>query len=64
MAIPQPLYYYALIGNTPGAVELYVHADGNDTPFEQLMDFKKSLVTYIVNIEKGTEQVMLGRRLP
>jgi len=67
MAIQKPLIDYTLdytfSGNGTQSFELYVHADGGDTLFERFTDLRKGLVMYVVNIERGTEQVTLGARL-
>ncbi|WP_415280956.1 hypothetical protein [Candidatus Nitrososphaera sp. FF02] len=63
MDISKPLVDYSITRSTQESVELYVLVDGKDTPFTLLYDFD-SIVTYVVNIDKGAKEVILGGRLP
>jgi hypothetical protein len=64
MAVSKPLFDYTLIGNTTQSVGLYVLVAGNETSFQPTsLDFRNSLVTYVLNIEKGTKEIALVGRL-
>ncbi len=61
--IPKGIFDSAIIGNTQQGVGLYALVDGVETPFELLIDFDKSTVTFVISFEEGTEKIELGGKV-
>jgi hypothetical protein len=61
--IPKGLFDSILIGTTQQSVGLYTLVDGVETPFEQIIDFDRPSVTYVITIEEEAEEIELGGKV-